>query len=146
VSRRHPDRPVEILIAEDNPGDVRLTKEAFKRAQARVNLNVTPNGEEAIAYLRREPRYSSAIRPDLILLDLNMPRKDGRAVLAEIKSDPELGFIPVVVLTSSDAEDDVVASYKLHASCYITKPVDAHQYNEVIRSIEKFWFETAILP
>jgi two-component system, chemotaxis family, response regulator Rcp1 len=139
-------KPIEILLAEDNPGDVRLTREAFKRGGIRTNLTVAGNGEEALAFLRRHGKYTDATRPDLILLDLNMPRKDGRAVLAEIKKDPSLDCIPVIVLTSSDAEEDVVRSYKLHASCYISKPFDVGKFNEVIRSIEQFWLTTARLP
>lgn len=139
-------KAVEILLGEDNPGDVRLTKEAFSRGQFRANLNVAPNGEAVLAFLRRQAPYADAARPDLILLDLNMPRKDGRAVLAEIKGDPKLDCIPVVVLTSSAAEEDVVHSYKLHASCFITKPYDARKYNDVVRSIEEFWLRTARLP
>ena len=137
---------IQILLAEDNPGDVCLTKEAFKRMQAPVHVNVAPNGEEALAYLRRVAPYSDAARPDLILLDLNMPRKDGRAVLAEIKKDPELDSIPVIVLTSSQAEEDIVSSYKLHANCFISKPIEMQDYDEVIRSIEHFWIQTATLP
>ncbi|MBI2817448.1 MAG: response regulator [Acidobacteria bacterium] len=136
----------QILLAEDNPGDVRLTKEAFKRMQAPVHVNVASNGEEALAYLRRAVPYSDVARPDLILLDLNMPRKDGRAVLAEIKKDPDLDSIPVIVLTSSQAEEDVVSSYKLHANCFISKPIEMQDYDEVIRSIEQFWIQTATLP
>ena len=139
-------KPVEILLAEDNPGDVRLTREAFNQGQMRANLNVASNGEAVLAFLRRQGKYAGAARPDLILLDLNMPRKDGRAVLAEIKGDPPLDCIPVVVLTSSAAEEDVIRSYKLHASCFITKPYDARKYNEVVRSIEEFWLGTARLP
>jgi two-component system, chemotaxis family, response regulator Rcp1 len=137
---------MEILLAEDNPGDVRLTREAFKKAEVNVNLSVASNGEVAMAMLRREGKYADAARPDLILLDLNMPRKDGRSVLRELKSDPALDCIPVIVFTSSHAEQDVVRSYKLHASCYIPKPEDASQFNDIVRGIEKFWFNIARLP
>jgi two-component system, chemotaxis family, response regulator Rcp1 len=146
VTTQTPGKPIEVLLAEDNPGDIRLTREAFKRGQIRTNLSVASNGEEALAFLRRQGKYTEAARPDLILLDLNMPRKDGRAVLTEIKKDPALDCIPVIVLTSSAAEEDVVKSYKLHASCYISKPFDVSKFYEVIRSIEQFWLSTARLP
>lgn len=146
VSKRAPRKLIQILLAEDNPGDVRLTQEAFKRIQAPVHVNVAPNGEEVLAYLRRVAPYADAVRPDLILLDLNMPRKDGRAVLAEIKNDPDLDSIPVIVLSSSQAEEDILSSYKLHANCYISKPLEMGEYAEVIRSIERFWIETVTLP
>jgi two-component system, chemotaxis family, response regulator Rcp1 len=139
-------KAVEILLVEDNPGDVRLTREAFKRSNIPANINVAQNGEAALSYLRREGDFSKAPRPSLILLDLNMPRKDGRAVLAEIKKDPDLDCIPVIILTSSAAHEDVVRSYKLHASCYITKPSDVDDLNEVVRAIEDFWFHIAVLP
>ena len=138
--------PIEILLAEDNPGDIRLTREAFKRGRVPTNINVANNGEDVISYLRREGKYEFAVRPDLIVLDLNMPRKDGRAVLAEIKHDPKLDCIPIVVLTSSDADEDIVACYKLHASCFISKPFEVKEYNAVIRSIEEFWLTIAKLP
>jgi chemotaxis family two-component system response regulator Rcp1 len=140
------EKPVEILLAEDNPGDVRLTQEAFKRAKVRTHLNLASDGESALAFLRRKGEYSKAVRPDLIILDLNMPGKDGREVLKEVKKDPALDCIPVIVLTSSAAEDDVVNSYKLHASCYISKPADLNSFNAVVRSIEHFWLTTARLP
>ncbi len=140
------NRLFEILLVEDNPGDVRLAREAFKRAEVRLNLNVVANGEAALQFLRREAEYAAAPRPDLVLLDLNMPRKDGRAVLTEMKKDPELDCIPVIILTGSSAEEDVVQAYKLHASCYITKPHEATQFNEIIRSIEQFWLTVARLP
>lgn len=138
--------PIEILLAEDNPGDVRLAREAFKRGRVPTNINVANNGEDVISYLRRTGKYELAVRPDLIVLDLNMPRKDGRAVLAEIKHDPKFDCIPVVVLTSSDADEDIVACYKLHASCFISKPFEVKEYNDVIRSIEDFWLTTVKLP
>jgi len=139
-------KTVEILLAEDNPGDVRLTRQALKAGNIRANLNVAGNGEEALAMLRRQGSYKNAPRPDLLLLDLNMPRKDGRAVLAEMKQDPRLDCIPVIVLTGSDAEEDVVKSYKLHASCYIVKPADVSAFERVVTAIEDFWFSTARLP
>lgn len=146
MSGQRAGKAIEILLAEDNPGDVRLTKEAFKGALVSANLSVATNGEEALAFLRQQGKYAEAVRPHLILLDLNMPRKDGRAVLAELKKDPTLDCIPVVVLTSSEAEDDIVKSYKLHANCYVSKPMDAARFREVVRSIEHFWLTTAALP
>jgi CheY-like chemotaxis protein len=139
-------RPVEILLVEDNPGDVRLTQEALHESKLRNNLSVARDGVEALAFLRREGSYAGAPRPDLILLDLNLPRKDGREVLAEVKSDPALRTIPVVVLTTSKAEQDVVQSYNLHANCYVTKPVDLEQFITVVQSIEGFWFSIVTLP
>ena len=117
-------RPVEFLLAEDNPGDVRLTKEALRESKISNNLNVVPDGVEAMAFLRREGKYADAPRPDVILLDLNLPKKDGREVLAEVKADPSLRLIPVVIITSSEAEQDVLKTYELYANCYVTKPVD----------------------
>jgi CheY-like chemotaxis protein len=139
-------RPIEILLVEDNPGDVRLTIEALKEAKVRNHLNVAKDGVEALAFLRREGSYAESVRPDLILLDLNLPRKDGREVLAEIKADPSLRSIPVVILTTSQAEQDIVRSYELHANCYITKPVDLDQFITVVRSIEDFWLTIVTLP
>ncbi len=130
---------IEILLVEDNPGDIRLTQEALKEGKILNNLSVVTDGVEAMAFLRREGRYEKAPRPELILLDLNLPKKDGREVLAEIKTDPSLKLIPVVVLTSSEAEQDILKSYKLHANCYISKPVDWDQFMEVVKSIEQFW-------
>ncbi|HWP29423.1 MAG TPA: response regulator [Chloroflexota bacterium] len=141
-----PTRPIEILLVEDNPGDVRLTIEALRDGKIRNNLHVARDGVEAMAFLRREGPYANAPRPDLILLDLNLPRKDGREVLAEIKADARLRTIPVIVLTTSAAEQDVVQSYNLHANCYITKPVDLDQFITVIRSIEAFWLMIVTLP
>jgi CheY-like chemotaxis protein len=137
---------IEILLVEDNPADVDLTQETLAYAKIRNRLHVVSNGEEALAFLRREGRYSDVIRPDLILLDLNLPRKDGREVLEELKADPDLRSIPVVVLTSSDAEKDVVRSYDLGANCYVTKPVDLDQFANVVRTIEDFWFVVVKLP
>ena len=139
-------KPIEILIVEDNPGDVRLTQEAFKEGNVRNHLSVATNGEEAMAFLLREGRYATAPRPDVILLDLNLPRKDGREVLAEIKNDPHLKRIPVVILTTSEAEQDILKTYNLHANCYITKPVDMNRFIEIVRSIEDFWLTIVKLP
>jgi two-component system, chemotaxis family, response regulator Rcp1 len=139
-------RPVEILLVEDNPGDVRLTREALKEGKVRNNLHVATDGVDALAFLRREGKFEGATRPDLILLDLNLPRKDGREVLEEIKREPELRAIPVVILTSSQAEQDIVRAYDLHANCFITKPVDLDQFITVVRSIEEFWFAIVKLP
>ena len=139
-------RPIEILLVEDNPGDVRLTQEALGEAKVRNNLAVTRDGVEALAYLRREPPFENAVRPDLVLLDLNLPLKDGREVLAEIKADPELRRLPVVVLTTSTAEKDILESYNLHANCYISKPVDLEQFVGIVSSIEDFWLTIVKLP
>ena len=138
--------PVEILLVEDNPGDVRLTFEALKGAKVLNNLTVARDGEEALALLRQEDGYSETPRPDLILLDLNLPKRDGREVLREIKGDPTLKQIPVVILTTSKAEGDVLATYELHANCFITKPVDFEQFLEVVQAIENFWLTIAKLP
>ena len=137
---------IEILLVEDNPGDVRLTEEALKEGKVVNRLNVVPDGVEALAYLRKEGEYASAETPDLMLLDLNLPKKDGREVLAEVKEDPELRMIPVVVLTTSRDEQDILKSYDLHANCYITKPVDFEQFISVVRAIEDFWLSVVKLP
>ena len=137
---------VEILLVEDNPGDVRLTIEALKEGKVANEINVVVDGIEALAFLQREGKYKNAPKPDLILLDLNLPKKNGREVLAEIKMNPHLKCIPVVVLTSSQAEKDIVATYNLHANCYITKPVDFDQFIKVVKSIENFWFKVVKLP
>jgi CheY-like chemotaxis protein len=139
-------RPIEILLVEDNPGDVRLTIEALKEGKVRNRLSVARDGVEALAFLRREGSHVEASRPDLILLDLNLPKKDGREVLAEIKVDPALRRIPVVVLTTSKAEEDILRTYDLHANCYITKPVDLDQFISVVRSIDDFWLSVVRLP
>jgi CheY-like chemotaxis protein len=139
-------RPIEILLVEDNPGDVRLTVEGLNEGKVRNNLHVARDGVEALAFLRRQGQFADAVRPDLILLDLNLPRKDGREVLSEIKSDPELKTIPVVVLTTSRAEQDVLHSYQLQANCYITKPVGLEQFITVVKSIEDFWLTVVTLP
>jgi CheY-like chemotaxis protein len=139
-------RPIEILLVEDNPGDIRLTQETLKESKFLNRMNVVVDGVEAMAYLRREGSYAEAVRPDLILLDLNLPKKDGRQVLEEIKADEKLRRIPVVVLTTSSAEADVLRSYDLHANCYITKPVNLDQFSAVVRAIEAFWFTIVKLP
>ena len=139
-------RTIEILLVEDNPGDARLTLEAFKEGRVLNNFNVVKDGVEALAYLRREGQYANAAQPDLILLDLNLPRKDGREVLEEIKADEHLKKIPVVVLTTSAAEEDIARAYTRHANCYITKPVDLDQFLRVVQSIESFWLTLVKLP
>lgn len=139
-------RPVNILLVEDNPGDVRLTQEAFREGNIAVNLEVARDGVEAIAYLRKYAPFEKATTPDLILLDLNLPKRDGREVLAEIKVDPDLKRIPVVVLTTSNAEADIIKSYNLHVNCYLNKPVDFDRFFEIVQKIEDFWLTTAILP
>jgi len=139
-------RPIEILLVEDNPGDVELARVALQMSKIHNTLNVAEDGEAAMAYLRCQGEYVEAGRPDLILLDLNLPRKDGREVLAEIKGDPGLRRIPVVILTTSKAEEDVLKSYDLHANCYITKPIDLSQFMKVVKSIEDFWFTIVVLP
>ena len=143
---KHECRPIEILMVEDNPGDVRLTVEALKEGKVRNNFHTVADGVEALAFLRRQGGYTDAPRPDLILLDLNLPKMNGREVLAEIKEDPDLRRIPVVVLTVSKAEQDIIKSYNLHANCYITKPVDLDQFLEVVKSIENFWLTVVMLP
>ncbi len=139
-------RTIEILLVEDNPGDARLTREAFKEGRLLNNLTVVTDGVEALAYLRQQGTYSNSTRPDLVLLDLNLPRKDGREVLAEIKVDEQLKMIPVVVLTTSASQEDVTRAYGSHANCYITKPVDLDQFIRVAQSIENFWLTLVRLP
>jgi len=139
-------RPVEILLVEDNPGDVRLTQEALKESKLANKLHVTMDGEEAIQFLRKEGDYADTPWPDLIILDLNLPKKDGKQVLAEIKEDKDLRRIPVVILTTSKEEQDVLESYNLHANCYITKPIDLEQFITVVRNVENFWFTIVKLP
>ena len=138
--------PIEILLVEDNPGDVRLTKEALKEGKVYSNLHTVKDGVEAMEFLRRQGKYSSVPRPDIILLDLNLPRKDGREVLQEIKSDSSLKRIPVVVLTTSKAEEDVLRTYNLHANCYVTKPVDLEKFMVVVKTIDTFWLTVVTLP
>jgi two-component system, chemotaxis family, response regulator Rcp1 len=140
------NRPVEILLVEDNPGDERLTREALKEGKVYSNLHWVKDGVEAMEFLRRQGRYSSVPRPDIILLDLNLPKKDGREVLQDIKNDPELKRIPVVVLTTSKAEEDVLRTYNLHANCYVTKPVDLEKFIVVVKSIDVFWLTVVTLP
>jgi chemotaxis family two-component system response regulator Rcp1 len=137
---------IEVLLVEDSPGDVRLTREAFKDAKVHIRLHVASDGQEAMSFLKRESEHANAPRPDLILLDLNLPRKDGREVLAEIKEDPALKTIPVVILTTSASEEDILRSYQLHANCYITKPVGLDGFLKVVQSIDNFWLSVVKLP
>ena len=139
-------RPIEILLVEDNPGDVDLTREGLADGKLRNNLHVVGDGEEAMAFLRRGEEHADMPMPDLILLDLNLPGKDGREVLAAIKADEGLGHIPVVVLTSSQDEEDILQSYRLHANCYISKPIRFGEFVKVVKSIEEFWFTIVTLP
>lgn len=139
-------RPIEILLVEDSPGDVTLTIEALRDAKVANNLHVARDGEEALRFLRQEGEYADKPRPDLVLLDLNMPRKDGREVLADMKADPVFKRIPVVVLTTSQSEDDVAAAYNLSANCYVAKPVDLDQFLGVVRAIDDFWLSLVKLP
>jgi len=139
-------KPVEILLVEDNPGDARLAKEALKESKLINNLHHVIDGVEAMDFLNKKGIYSKSIRPDLILLDLNLPRKDGREVLAEIKNDDSLKRIPVVILTISQAEEDILKSYNLHANCFISKPIDLDQFIKVVKSIEDFWLTIVKLP
>lgn len=139
-------QPIEVLLVEDNPGDVDLTKEALEQGRVRVHLSVASDGFEALEYLHRRGRYVAAARPDVVLLDLNLPGKDGREVLAEIKSDPDLKRIPVIVLTTSQAEEDVMRAYENNANCFVSKPVDVDDFVRVIRSLELFWLEIVKLP
>ena len=139
-------RAIDILLVEDSPADVRLTREALKEAKVHNEIHVIQDGMAALAFLRKQGQYAASPRPDLILLDLNLPKKDGREVLAEIKQDDDLKRIPVVVLTTSRAEADVVRSYDLHANAYVTKPVDLTQFLHVIRSLEEFWLVVVTLP
>jgi two-component system, chemotaxis family, response regulator Rcp1 len=140
------DAAIEVLLAEDNPGDVRLTREALRQGSVRMHLNVVADGAEAMAFLRREGSYTQAKRPSLVLLDLNMPKMDGREVLAAMKKDPNLVCIPVVVFTSSEADEDIVESYKLHANSFVSKPTFVEQYTSAVKSIEDFWLRVAKLP
>lgn len=141
-----PVRNFEILLVEDNPGDVRLTQEALDEGGSRGKLSVVNDGVEALAFLRHQGRYGASARPDLILLDLNLPRRDGREVLAEVKGDPDLRRIPVVILTTSQAEEDIIKSYDLHANAYVTKPVDFAQFVRVVQQIDEFFFTVVSLP
>ena len=147
MSERHNVAPpVEILLVEDNPGDVRLTKEALKEGKVYNNLHWAKDGVEAMEFLRQEGKSAKAPRPDIILLDLNLPKKDGREVLAFIKGDSRFKHIPVVILTTSEAEEDVLKSYELHANCYVTKPVDLEKFIHVVQSIDRFWLTVVTLP
>ena len=139
-------KPIDILLVEDNPGDARLTRDALTYSKVRNTLHHVRDGEEAIQFLRREEPFAAAPCPDLILLDLNLPRRDGREVLDDVKRDPHLKHIPVVILTSSEAEEDILRSYRLHANCFITKPVDLEQLTKVVQGIEQFWFTLVKLP
>jgi two-component system, chemotaxis family, response regulator Rcp1 len=138
--------PIEVLLVEDSLGDVRLTREAFKDARMQINLHVAVDGDDAMAFLKRERQYADMPRPDLILLDLNLPKKDGREVLKEIKESPALATIPVVILTTSASEEDILRTYQLHANCYITKPVDLDGFLKVVKSIDSFWLSVVRLP
>jgi chemotaxis family two-component system response regulator Rcp1 len=146
MSTRTGNRPIEILLVEDNPGDARLTEEALKEGKVRNNLHHARDGVEAMEFLLREGEHKDKPRPDLVLLDLNLPRKDGREVLADMRKNPDLKTIPVVVLTTSEAEQDVVRTYELCANCYITKPVDLEKFITIVRSIEDFWLTIVRLP
>ena len=146
VSSRNGLAPIEVLLVEDSVGDVRLTREAFKDARVHINLHVAVDGEDAMSFLKRERQYADAPRPDLILLDLNLPKKDGREVLKEIKESPTLAIIPVVILTTSASEEDILRTYQLHANCYITKPVDLEGFLKVVKSIDTFWLSVVKLP
>lgn len=139
-------RPIEILLVDDNPGDIRLTQEALKESKVFNNLHIVEDGMEALEFLRKKGRFKNEITPDIILLDLNLPKRNGREVLTEIKNDDLLKKIPVVILTISRAEEDILKSYELHANCYITKPVDMNQFIKIVRSIENFWFSIVKLP
>jgi CheY-like chemotaxis protein len=138
--------PIEVLLVEDDPGDVLMTREAFEEHKVRNNLNVVSDGADALAFVRREGEFSDAPRPDLILLDLNLPKRDGREVLSEIKSDPDLREIPIVVLTTSAAEADILSSYRLHANAYVTKPVDFERFISVVKQIDEFFVSLVKLP
>jgi two-component system, chemotaxis family, response regulator Rcp1 len=139
-------RPIEVLLVEDSPGDVRLTQETFRDANQSIQLHVATDGAEAMAFLRREGAHAHAPRPDVILLDLNLPKMDGREVLVQIKKDEELKAIPIVILTTSDAEADIVTSYRLHANCYLTKPVQLKAFEDLVKSINDFWMTNVKLP
>lgn len=146
MSQINPIKPVEILLVEDNPGDADLARDALEKGKVRNNLHVVTDGEAAMAFLNKQGAYDVAPRPDLILLDLNLPKKDGREVLAEIKIDPDLKRIPVVVLTTSRDEEDVLKSYDLHANCYLAKPIQFDEFFTMVRSIEQFWLTIVVLP
>ena len=146
MNNEESSKTIEILLVEDNPADIRLAQEAFKDAKVRNILHTVGDGVEAMAFLRRQGKYAEVGRPDLILLDLNLPKKDGREVLAEIKTDERLKLIPVVILTVSKDEEDILKTYNLHANCYITKPIDFEQFMKVVKGIEEFWLTIVKLP
>jgi len=146
MNNEEPGRPIEILLVEDSPGDVRLTQEVFKASKIRNHLHIARDGEEAMSFLRNGSSGTDTVRPDLILLDLNLPKKDGREVLAEIKADEDLRQIPVIVLTVSSAEEDILRSYNLHANCYLTKPIEFARFVKLVQSIEEFWLTIVRLP
>ena len=146
MNNNNSDKAIHILMVEDNPGDVRLALEAFKESKIRNTMNVLEDGAEVMPYLRQEGKYANAIRPDIILLDLNLPKKDGREVLSEIKNDPDVKAIPVVILTTSQAQKDIMNAYNLHVNCYITKPVDLDQFLNVVKAIDNFWLTIVKLP
>jgi CheY-like chemotaxis protein len=146
MRKRFRESPVEILLVEDNPGDIRLTQEALRSGKVCNNLNVVSDGAEALAFLRREAKYAHAPHPNLVVLDLNLPRKNGYDVLTEMKTDESLKHIPVVILTTSESEEDVLKAYRLHANCYIAKPVRLDQFFEAVRSLQDFWLTTIELP
>jgi chemotaxis family two-component system response regulator Rcp1 len=146
MTKKNNTKPIDILLVEDNPGDVRLTTEALREGKVLNKLHVAMDGIEALEFLRHEGKFAAAVHPDIILLDLNLPRMDGRELLGIIKTDPKLRRIPVVILTTSKAEEDIIKSYDLHANCYITKPVDLDQFILVVKSVEEFWFTIVKLP
>jgi CheY-like chemotaxis protein len=146
TATKPPLRHIEILLVEDDAADAELTTEALKEGKILNTVHHVTDGVEALAFLHRQGRYANAVRPDVVLLDLNMPRKDGREVLAELKADPDLGEIPVVILTTSDSDEDILQSYELHANCYVTKPVGVVEFNKVVRSVGDFWFAVVKLP
>lgn len=146
MSDQSATQPIEVLLVEDDPGDVLMTREAFEDYKIANRLSVVSNGEDAIAYLRRQGQFADAPTPDLVLLDLNLPRRDGREVLSDIKGDPDLRRIPVVILTTSDAEEDVIAAYDLHANAYVRKPVDFEQFVSAVRAIDDFFITVVRLP
>jgi len=146
MPEQSPSKPIEILLVEDDPGDVLMTQEAFIDYKIANRLNVVSNGEDAIAYLRKQGRFAGVATPDLVLLDLNLPRRDGREVLLDIKGDPDLRRIPVVILTTSEAEEDVIAAYDLHANAYVRKPVDFDQFVAAVRAIDDFFITVVRLP
>ena len=146
MDHNEPGRPIEILLVEDNPGDARLTREVFLEGKVRNHLNIVDDGVKALAYMRCLGEYKNAARPDLVLLDLNLPKKDGREVLAEIKADPKLKQISVIILTASPAEENILKAYNLNVNCYLTKPEDRDAFREAVRTIDDFWISVVKLP